>query len=253
MTTYRFGYGTQRLTLEQLETRRTWIDLHPEIRRRLIRMFDVARAGGHDLGIGEGARDPVQQEAEFYRRHNQVSSGGCCSYKGKRWALKPGMAPIAPPGNSNHEKGILDGFAMAADLVGWEDHWFDANCQRFGLKNFGGAIGPNVNNEEWHAQPVEFANSRKAVDAQVAAGLTLTAIPLPGDTPPQPGDDDMPLTAYIVQPPDERYGKPWLVVCDGDIRPATSYDISDKKMPIRQLVDEYRVEQYDQLRAFVGI
>jgi hypothetical protein len=250
---YRFGYGSLRLSVDQLDERRTWNQLHPEIRRRLIRMFDTGIAEGHDVGIGEGARDPVQQQAEFFRRHYQVATGGCCAYQGKRWALKTGMAPIAPPGNSNHEAGVLDGFALAADLVGWEDHWVDANCERFGLKNFGGAIGPGVNGEEWHVQPVEFANSRSAVNAQVAAGLTLTAIALPGDpTQPDQGDDDM--AAYIAIPPPERTGGPWLFV-SSSVRPATTFDVQDG-VPQRNMATipaEYRVQQYDFLKQAAGI
>jgi hypothetical protein len=59
----------------------------------------------------------------------------------------------------------LEGWAAALDNVGWEDHWFDKNCERFGLKNFGGQYGPNVNNEEWHAQLVEYGNSKRGLQA----------------------------------------------------------------------------------------
>jgi hypothetical protein len=266
-TTYRFGYGSLRLALDQLEQRRTWADLHPEIRRRLIRMFDVARAEGHDLGIGEGARDPARQEAEFFRRHVPVNTGGCCSYKGKRWALKAGMAPIAPPGNSNHEKGILDGYAMAADLVGWEDHWFDANCHRFGLKNFGGAIGPGVNGEEWHAQPVEFANSRSAVNAQVAAGLTLTAIPLPGDPltpptpePPDPLPQEIPPMLFIAKPtfPGATASDPWIVYYENPgssprAERATNAHVKAAVILGVPVVDQDSADQYLDARQRYGI
>jgi len=190
VTTYRWGYSTQRLTLAEMETRWTWINVHPEVRRRAVALMDASHAAGRDLGIGEGARNTQAQLAEFLRRHREVSSGGCCRWDGKRWALKPGMAPIAPPGFSNHEDGVYEGDAIAIDFVGWEDHWFDANCEEFGIKNFGGAIGPGVNNEEWHGQPLEFPNSRSGVNAAIAAGQTLTAWSLPGATPTPPPSAD---------------------------------------------------------------
>jgi hypothetical protein len=79
-----------------------------------------------------------------------------------------------------------DAVQVRVDFVGWEDHWFDANCERFGIKNFGGAIGPGVNGEDWHGQPLELPNSRKDVTAYFANGGTLKVWPLPGTIPPQP-------------------------------------------------------------------
>ena len=136
--TYPFGYGTQRCTWPQLNTKWTWTHLHPEMRRRVLRMMDHAQDAGYDVGIGEGARSTTTQRTTFLARHNVVSSGGCCHFEGKRYQLKKGLAHAAPPGSSVHEDGLLDGFALAVDMVGWENHWFDKNCTRYGLKNFGG-------------------------------------------------------------------------------------------------------------------
>lgn len=185
--TYRWAYGTTRLTLAEMEGRWSWANVHPEVRRRAVALMNAGQDLGHDPGIGEGARNTTAQLAEFYRRHYQVASGGCCTYGGLRYALRAGMAPISPPGFSNHEDGVYEGDAIAIDFVGWEDHWFDANCERFGIKNFGGAIGPGVNGEEWHGQPMEFRNSRTDVNADIAAGKRLTVWPLPGGaTTPTP-------------------------------------------------------------------
>lgn len=63
--------------------------------------------------------------------------------------------------------------------------------------------------------------------------------------PPIESDEDMAVTAYIVQPPVEREGKPWLVVEGANVRPATSFDVTDAKYQIRRLTDQYRVDQYD--------
>jgi len=184
--TYRFGYAGERCTLAQLNTKWTWTKLHPEVRRRLVRMFDHAQdAGYQDVGIGEGARSIEVQRATFLARHTVVASGGCCVYLGKHYQLRQGMAHAAPPGSSVHEEGLLNGYALAADLIGWENHWFDKNCNRYALKNFGGAVGPYVNGEEWHFQPQELGNSRSTIQAQIKAGAVLTVYNLPGEpTPP---------------------------------------------------------------------
>lgn len=183
--TYRWGYQSTRLTETELLVKWSWANVHPEMQRRALACANEAQDSGFDLGFGEGARNPVQQLAEFFRRHNQVSSGGCCTWEGKRYALKPGMAPISPPGYSNHDDDIYEGCALAIDFVGWENHWFDANCERFGIKNFGGLIGPGVNGEEWHGQPLELPNSRADVTRYFANGGKLKTWPLPGN-PPSP-------------------------------------------------------------------
>jgi hypothetical protein len=65
--------------------------------------------------------------------------------------------------------------------------------------------------------------------------------------PPQTGDDDMPRVAYVLKPPRERHGQPWLYVCDADIREATSFDLQ-QGLTVNDLdtIDaRYRVQQYD--------
>jgi len=242
-TTYKWGYSTARLTLAEMETRWTWNNVHHEVRRRAVALMDASQAAGHDLGIGEGARNTTQQLAEFLRRHNMVPSGGCCTWQGKRYALKAGMAPIAPPGNSNHEQGVYEGAAIAIDFVGWEDHWFDANCERFGIKNFGGAIGPGVNGEEWHGQPVEFRNSRSDVNKDIAAGKTLSTFALPGTTPPP---QELPMKYYAL-PPDNVGNRAHIVVIDGACRYRTNGDTDP--LPEIRLPNE----QYVQLRKSAGL
>jgi LAS superfamily LD-carboxypeptidase LdcB len=151
-----YGYTNppQLLTVAEMEQRWQWRMLHPEFRNRLIAMFDFARASGVNLGIGGGARKIAAQEQLFLARHDTVLFGGCCKYNGKRYKLRKGMAHAAPPGLSYHEEGCLDGFGLAADLIG-DLKWMGANCAKFGLKEFS-----LIGNEPWHVQPTEFPNSR---------------------------------------------------------------------------------------------
>ena len=153
--TYLYGYRTptDRLTLDELNKRWQWYMLHPEIRNRLIAMFDAAQRAGTDLGIGGGARSIKTQETVFLARHERVLFGGCCKYQGKRYRLRKGMAHAAPPNLSYHEEGVVAGFAVAADLIGDLD-WMKKNCAKFGLKEFTSVKEP------WHVQPMEFPNSR---------------------------------------------------------------------------------------------
>lgn len=199
--TYLYGYNDYqtRLTEEELLTRWSWKMVHPEMRRRSLRMAAASQDAGHDVGFGSGARDPKVQLLEALRRHTVVpcSEAHDRKYEGRCYKLKPGFSPYAFPGSSNHETGILNGYAIAIDYVGWEDHWFDKNCEFFGIKNFGGKVGDNVNGEEWHGQPIEFSNARSDVNKEVAAGRRLSAIPLPGvHTPLPPLPDPRPIPIY---------------------------------------------------------
>lgn len=218
--TYLYGYpknGVEtRVTREQLDTKWTWRMLHPELQRRLLAMMHAAMVAGFDCGIGEGARSTNSQTSTFLARHVAVPSGGCCSYKNQRFALKAGMAHAAPPGSSVHEDELYDGYALAVDMRGWENHWFDNNCSRFGLKNFGGKVGPNVNNEEWHFQPIEFGNSRSTIVAQIAQGVRLMRFPLPGEGFPPPVIE--PPVIVNPPPPPVEETEPMIVLIVTDVR-----------------------------------
>jgi hypothetical protein len=183
VSTYPYGYAQppQRLTLAELDRRATWVKLHPELRRRLVAMFDAAQDAGTDLGLGGGWRSSQIQLAMFLERHAVVPSGGCCGYNGKRYALKPGKAHAAPPGLSYHEPTTPAGEAFAADLIG-DLAWMNANAARFGLVHFAA-----VNNEPWHVQPTELPRARTNY-----AGEQLAAWPLPSDPiqPPTPTPED---------------------------------------------------------------
>jgi hypothetical protein len=161
MTTYQFGYDGRRLTLAELNQRPTWTRLHPELRRRLVAMFDDARDDGRDLGIGQGWRSSAEQERTFRARYHVVTERPWDTvWNGQRWRKKAGVAAAAPPGRSYHEETTPDGHALAADLVGDLD-WMNAHCGDFGLRHFA-----NVNREPWHVQPIEIPTSRNAYRGQ---------------------------------------------------------------------------------------
>jgi hypothetical protein len=181
-----YGYGNKRVDIDQLDNYETWAKLHPEFKRRVLAMFVAAT--GH-LGVGTGWRSSELQKSVFLQRH-VVSPSGKISWDGKRWALKPGMAPVAPPGRSFHE-GLNNGLAMAIDVVG-DIAWADAHADQFGLVQF-----QSVNKEPWHFQCAELPHG---VSAWIKAGrpqprdlsgsnpaISKPAKPSPPDTTPAAG------------------------------------------------------------------
>lgn len=212
--TYLYGYFTppavqRRKTLAELELTPTWARLDPEVRHRLVAMFDAAAETGVDLGLGGGWRSSDVQLAAALVRHYVVASGGCCTYNGLHYALRPHMAHAAFPSRSYHETTDADGEAFAADLIG-DLVWMNRNCWRFGLVHFA-----QINDEPWHVQPVELPHSRSKYTGQELAVWPLPSItpppaplappapaPAPIPTPPAPPatttEDDMPRPLIIV-------------------------------------------------------
>lgn len=187
--TYLTGYGTTRRTLAELKAWSRFAMIHPEVQRRVIALMDAARANGVDLGIGGGFRTYEEQKSLFLSRHNQVASGGCCGFEGKRYALVSGMAHAAPPYRSYHEGTVsLNGtlYGVALDMVNWQNGWMENNLAAYGMRSFATLSG---NIEPWHIQPASFPSSRAAYDPNVHI---LTAIQLPNVTPPPTGVIDVP-------------------------------------------------------------
>lgn len=184
MRLYAFGYSGERLDRDGLARQPTWSRLNPEVRRRLLWMFDRAQDDRTDLGIGGGWRSSELQERTFRARYQIGVCPGDVRWRGACWDLKPGMAPAAPPGLSYHE-GMTDGLALAADLIGDLD-WAHSVCLEAGLRHF-----KNVNNEPWHFQPVEVPTSRRSWN-----GERLRRWDLPGE------EDELDMIVLDYKPGD---------------------------------------------------
>ena len=196
--TYRTGYGTTRRTLSELRAWSRFAGLHPEVQRRVIALMDAARAHGVDLGIGGAHRTEQEQLSLFLSRHNQVASGGCCGYNGKRYNIVAGMAHAAPPFRSYHEGTINVNGALrsvALDMVGWENGWMEKNLAAYGMRSFASLSGSM--HEPWHIQPslAELPTARSQYDPKLHTLRTWT---LPTVTPPPSGAVDVPTPTLRI-------------------------------------------------------
>jgi hypothetical protein len=167
-----YGYANKRVGIDQLDNYDTWAKLHPEFKRRVRAMFVAANGR---VGIGTGWRSSDLQKSVFLQRH-VPAPGGKVNWDGKLWALKPGMAPAAPPGRSFHE-GLNNGLAMAIDIIG-DIAWAGAHAADFQLIEFA-----KVNKEPWHFQCAELP---RGVTAWINAGRPQPR-DLSGKIPSTPG------------------------------------------------------------------
>ena len=205
-STMGYGYSGQRATLVEMGNRWDWRVLHDEMQRRHLALYfshpGTVRIGidadglailRTPMGSGSAGRAAgAHAVAAFWARWSRTylpNRPTRMTPEGRAW-LKPGMAPIAYPGTSNHEADTWENRAMAVDNIGWEDGWMGRIVHLFGLKTFW-----NVGNEPWHTQPAGMGNSKSDLQADLRArGLppfSLPAIPLAATTEPSEEDDDM--------------------------------------------------------------
>ena len=177
-----YGYGNKRVGIDQLDNYETWAKLHPEFKRRVRAMFVAANGR---VGVGTGWRSSDLQKSVFLQRH-VVGPSGKVNWDGKLWALKPGMAPVAPPGRSFHE-GLNNGLAMAIDVVG-DIAWAGAHADEFGLIEFA-----KVNKEPWHFQCAElhrgvsaWLNAGRPQPRDLSGKIPSTSGPGKPTSPPKP-------------------------------------------------------------------
>lgn len=178
MSRYMTGYNGSTRTLAQLQAWDQWQHLDPEYQRRALWLLDASIANGTPVGIGGIWRSDATQLYGALSRHVEVASGGCCSYNGKRYAKKPGVAHMTFPPFSYHLTTTPAGHCLAIDWMG-NLKWLAANVSKVGLKTFA-----DVNNEPWHCQPVSIPNGKAQYNP--AKHHPLPVIPLPGIGTQQP-------------------------------------------------------------------
>ena len=102
--------------------------LNPTFAQKLMAAIQAAeQATGDKIVITEGYRDPAVQ-AQYYANYIQRP----VTWEGKTYTPKKPGGLAAPPGRSNHQKG------MAVDISrGRAREWLRANVDRFGLKQLG--------------------------------------------------------------------------------------------------------------------
>jgi len=193
MTTYPNGYGTNRITLDEMKAKHAG-KMHPEFARRFFAYME-AKVGL--LGVGGGWRATGTQ---------------------------PDAAGFAPEGKSFHQSQTFKpsyfvGYC-AVDLVtgnGTARHkspaWADTDdAANFGLHTF-------IHGEPWHIQPLEI----RGWQSWKNAGSPDPVAPTPID----PIEDDMPT--YLAHAPKSLQGTDGgyvLVISQGAVRYACSHDVT---------------------------
>jgi hypothetical protein len=165
------GYSGASKTKADLLAWSHWQMLDPEFALRTMDLLEASWMDGQPLGIGTIDRTNEQQDALFYSRHFQVSSGGCCTVNGKHYQLRPGQAHAAPSGKSYHEPTTPPKKALAIDFTG-NLAYLKNNGAKYGIHEFSG-----VNKEPWHGQPIGIPNSRSQYVASVHHPLSPWARP----------------------------------------------------------------------------
>ena len=127
--------------------------------------YHALRAAGLSDGIrpfkptsvGDTYRTVDMQRAGFLQRYQEQHIMGSSTRKwnGKVWYLKPGFAPMAAPGTSNHNLGIaVDIWSASGERL----EWLLANALRFGWSW-------ELQSEPWHIRYVAGDNVPDAVKA----------------------------------------------------------------------------------------
>ena len=148
------GMGT-RLTWTQMMTKKTVYNLHPEFRRRFHRMIEYAwSVGCRSASVPAGGSSPTR------RRPASPSLG------------THGMSRVRCP--RSRQRRWRSTRCRTSSGTGWV-----ATAAAFGLRVF-----TNVNNEPWHAQPVDIPTGRRY--ATVLPPLKTWNLPGTPSTPDKP-------------------------------------------------------------------
>jgi LAS superfamily LD-carboxypeptidase LdcB len=132
-------------------------------------MVQAAAADGVELRHVGAYRSHEQQVAMFRDRYQATPTGSKVTrrWNGVTYYLKPGKAPSATPGSSNH------GWGLAIDIAsvgsGERLPWLIANAGRFGF-TWEVADPSNPNFEAWH---IRYVRGDADAPAAPSAGRTL--------------------------------------------------------------------------------
>lgn len=125
-------------------------------------MVEKAKSEGLELkptSAGDTYRDYESQKRGFLSRYTLENNGSKTTrtFEGKTWYLKPGVAPMATPGKSNHNWGLAVDVHSAGEPK--RLNWMIANVKEFG---FSWEVVPV---EPWHIRLVTGDNPTPAVRA----------------------------------------------------------------------------------------
>lgn len=262
---YVTGYQGQTKTLAELAEWSHWKQADIEFRRRVLAILDASIAAGRPLGVGSIFRSSAAQEALFLSRYEPHPLGSAV-WAGKRWRLKKGMSPAAPPGRSYHEATTPLSMALAVDFTG-DLKFLAEHAAEYGLVEFSA-----VNGEPWHGQPVEIPNSRRRYIASV--NHPLPEFPLPAAEPVAPVKPSIPAPLPVLrvstrktQPKDQVRALQHLcnfwqwrdalgrdLIVDGDYGDKTDQSVRSMQAALKVTVDGvYGVESQWALQAFLDV
>lgn len=114
--------------------------------QRLSQFIIDARTQGIDLNVGSGYRSYEKQKKLWEQALKKYGS----PEKARKW--------VAPPGSSNHNKGLAVDLSSSGLFLGKDKNvkateWAHANAKKYGL-NF------RMGHEPWHIEPLEKGNSK---------------------------------------------------------------------------------------------
>lgn len=216
--TYPDGYGTRRLTLDELRERHA-PRMHPEFARRFFAYLEHKKGA---LGIGGGFRTTqptlpgFAPDGQSFHQAQTFASGtiGYCA--------ADLVAPDGPDADASH------------DGVTWEA---TADAPLWGLHTFIKTPEP----EPWHIQPIEIRGWQSWVNA---GRPDPQPIQLPEETPVS----EPKLAYYLLPPADYPPGSPEFVVIDASIRYRNNVDVDG-------ILPSHRVpaDQYENQRKSSGL
>jgi hypothetical protein len=240
--------------------------LHHLAARAWRAMLAAAAADGVTLrqtSAGDLFRPLSQQTALFVARYTTIPQPGRPSkqWQSRTWWLRPGMAPAAVPGTSNHGWGIaadtctmLNGTVYSLHPTGtgvgrraWD--WLIDNYERFGWSHEYRLTSPIV--EPWHIRYV----AGDAVPAAVLAHENPLQPPVPPDPPVPPvvTPEERMLAIYRPTFDSPGYDPAWFVVfSSGLVRRATNADVTMAGRLSLPTIELNSPDQYDELLRVSG-